>query len=743
MEKEISPILVAHNSNLKPYIEIFQYHPENIIQQPLGTLIGFFEIRDYSEDSAYVVNFLNSVLKKEYYLNPKRPVQESLDAALHKINIALSELAKHGNVNWLGKLDSAICILEKNSVHFSVTGDAKILLSRKSSLTDITEGLAPDLPELHPLKTFVNVSSGRLEKNDKLIITSTDLFSILSISDLKKNLERFDKEKFVQFMKTALTNELDLAGTIIVDITEPKKIVAKKEKLAEASNANVFSEKAFKSKNKSHSAESEKKTILDASLEAEESVPEKEYTDKKTGHIYIQGNDGEIEKKNNHLQEQAQIAQEMLFNASYGAKEFCKRQSSCAWKKLKKAIAKIFSYDYDTKINLLKDKIANKYQAYSQAKKEKQAISQRETPQKEKMALPISVNTEKLSNWSNEIVAGSKNLLQKLPSVRSFGILPSFPKLKNIFPSMTTKQKLIAFSLLFLIVIAPLAFSKISFQKEPVVETENITPDEAPVTDKYSQEKNIVFVEQAEKIKTLPNVIDVFPLNDSLYAVTKDKLVVMTGSDSQEFSWPEENGAGMIATYMKDLNLIFILTDKNKVLSFSPISLEIKDNVIEIPADSEMTLAGTYLTYLYILDAKNDQVYRYPRAEGGFANKTDWLKEKADLSNANDIAISDNVYLAIGDGIKQYFQGKATDFSTENSQTPISFSGVFTNIDMENIYALDTLNSRLIQFDKDGKIIKQYHNEAIGSAENFSIDEKNKKAYLILPDEIDAIKLEF
>jgi hypothetical protein len=115
LEKTISPVLVVNNSSLKPYVELFEYSPENIYQQPLGSLVGFFEIKEYSQDSAYIVNFLTSVLKKEYYINPKRPVTESLDSALHKVNLALSELAKQGNVEWLGKLNAAICVLEKNT----------------------------------------------------------------------------------------------------------------------------------------------------------------------------------------------------------------------------------------------------------------------------------------------------------------------------------------------------------------------------------------------------------------------------------------------------------------------------------------------------------------------------------------------------------------------------------------------------------------------------------------------------
>ena len=248
LEKTISPVLVINNPSLKPYVEVFEYYPENIYQQPLGSLIGFFEIKDYSKDSAYIVNFLTLTLKKEYYNNPKRSVAESLDSALHKVNLALSEIANKGNIEWLGKLDAAIFVLEKNNAHFSVSGKAKIFLYRNTVLTDLSEGLASDFPEPHPLKTFINVSSGRLEKFDQILITSEDIFHILSVTELRKNFQRFKGEKFVQLLKTALSNQLELIATLVVQISDTNltneiKNFSSRKKISPIGN--VFSEKTF------------------------------------------------------------------------------------------------------------------------------------------------------------------------------------------------------------------------------------------------------------------------------------------------------------------------------------------------------------------------------------------------------------------------------------------------------------------------------------------------------------------
>jgi hypothetical protein len=285
--KIITPIAVINKKPLKPYIELFEFQPENIIQKPLGQLLGVFEIKDFSEDSAYIVNFLTSVVRKEYYINPRRSAPESLEASLHKVNVALSELVEHGNTNWLGRFDAAICSIEKNILHFSVTGSARVILIRNGILTDISEGLEPESDEAHPIKTFVNVSSGKLEDADRIIITTGDIFEIFSPTELKKSSLRFPGEKFIQFIKTALVNELDLAGTIILEVQHPaeaEKSRTKRETGKETEIPNVFSESAF--------LKDKKKTAKEKELP--EVMEQEKIVDSKTGHIYLQEEIGDL-----------------------------------------------------------------------------------------------------------------------------------------------------------------------------------------------------------------------------------------------------------------------------------------------------------------------------------------------------------------------------------------------------------------------------------------------------------------
>ena len=193
---------------------------------------------------------------------------------------------------------------------------------------------------------------------------------------------------------------------------------------------------------------------------------------------------------------------------------------------------------------------------------------------------------------------------------------------------------------------------------------------------------------------------------------------------------------------MKDLSLIFILTDQNRIVSFSPVSKKFTDNNIGLPANSSSLMIGTYLTYMYVLDPASNQIYRYPRATGGFGDKASWLKDSTPLAVISDMTIDDNIYCVRDNTILKLFKGKKQDLNLEASNTPVHFDNIFTTIDSSSLYVLDIKNSRIVQYSKaDGTIIAQYFNELLADGKSLSIDETNKVAYISTSSELISIGL--
>lgn len=869
LEKTISPILVVNNSSLKPYVELFEYAPENIYQQPLGSLVGFFEVKEFSEESAYIVNFLTSVLKKEYYINPRRPITESLDSALHKVNIALSELAKHGNIEWLGKINAAICVIEKNSAHFSVSGDAKIFLYRGQNLSEISEGLASDSLEPHPLKTFVNVSSGRLEKNDRILITSADIFHILTAVEIKKNFQRFEGDKFVQFLKTALSNQMEMLASIIVEMTEVIEAPAAKTlpRKKSSKTANAFSEQTF-ANTLSSTTTLAKQEELDISIKSE---ADPEYTDEKTGHIYIQGEAAEnIDGSHAKINLYWDIFKEKITQGSYLTKNELRKRFSLYKKQLAKkkelrrienekrkqlaaeenerqekervlqemehqqALAKQAELDriQQEKENEIEknrlaqekieqERLALKALATKKAlesvivtKQEPQEVqaqnpessfleklrlarieqqnnavidlrSKSVKPELERECKPAledvqiidepeteiefvkeSSRSEKLKAFTFKIVgkisplsenaivfakngiakfSAKKPALPTLPTMKldyfNFNIIPHFSKIRKLFLRFSKKQKLYTLGALALIFIAPLFIVQFLNKPKPptIAEMKVIPPTQLEL---LANEKNIRANVRVESVYESPEIVTALIANDNPTVITKTSVVVLLSGQPKEFSLPTGSGVPIRATFMKDLSLVIMITDSGKVISFSPISTKFADNKIDLANISLDSFIGTYLTYMYVLDQKTNQIYRYPRADGGFGEKTNWLKDSTSLAGVSDMTIDDNIYAIQNNQVLKFFKGKATPFALEASATPVNFDKICTTADLQNFYALDNKNSRVVQYSKEGSIIAQFYNEKIKAGLSLSIDEENKIAYVATSNGLISIELQ-
>jgi hypothetical protein len=648
LEKTISPILVVNNPSLKPYVELFEYYPENIYQQALGSLVGFFEIKEYSEDSAYIVNFLTSVLKKEYYINPKRAVTESLDSALHKVNLALSEIAKQGNVEWLGNLNAAICVLEKNNAHFSVAGKAKIFLYRNTILTDIGDGLAADSSEPHPLKTFVNVSSGRLEKDDHMLITSEDIFHILSTTEIKKNFQRFKGEKFVQFLKTALSNQLELIATLVVQMSDAKTVNEMKtfsSRKKSSATVNVFSEKTFA---KSPAQAETIETVSEINANEDDS----DYTDKKTGHIYVQG-EANGSDENSRANMYWDMTKEKIAQGWYSLKNDLKRRFSMYKKQLEKkrqlrqiekekerqALEEKLKREQaekaiaDMKLELeMKEaegirkqhepesimpeqvekneeiiKVGETIESEGLSFREKLEIAMKQQPAtaiEENVLIEDEIEPEEQVSKTAIFVSFAKKTGQKIvrmakavskfvsPTIdkaiekikqinikdakKIYGFIPHASKIKKLFSSFTFNQKIYTLCALVLIFIVPIFIVRfLNRPKTPTItQLETIQPTLSEI---LTNEKNINLFAQKQTVLSQNDIVNTLVINTGTAIVTKNSVVVIENGEQKEYALPENSGATVKAAFMKDLSLVFILTDKNKLISFSPVSTKFTD----------------------------------------------------------------------------------------------------------------------------------------------------------------------
>jgi hypothetical protein len=781
LEPQFKDVFVCHDQKLRPYQELFVVQSENVSGENLGYIAGIFEIADNSEDSSYVVNYLISIIKKEYFSRPKRGVIESFEAALHKANLALSKLASHGNINWIGRLNAVCAVIEKGNLHISNTGMASVLLMRSNSLTNISEG-GTDVSEANPLKTFQDVLSGRLENGDKLIIATDNIFEIFSLEEIKRSALKFSQSEFIQFLNTALVNELEKTAVIIIDIREKEeeKLVLPKKNagvnaFSQAAFQKTFPDEAFQNK------QDEKKEII-RELREEYQKTQSGFVDRKTGHIYIKDGNTAYENQISRLELFSAGREKLVHTGSnfvvFIKKFFAALFSGIKFKKLpqpeklirtpveeemiREAAGEVplvireesseKSISFRIKFGLIFSKTAFFLKrifvfvknsvlykiitlAYRGIKKRipNLMLKYKEPKKLFPSSVPDSsynhpeihaIYPDRKAIWKERTAYLEKSSRPKISLLFRF-VLPSFSKIKNITKNISPAQKIYAALVSAAFVVIPYLIVRYENKSEKVVFPiqEN---QEVPVLP-LNEDKNVIRLDSLSNVYEGENILSTVSLNGRNFAVKTNEIVSL--ENGKNYLLPDEFQNADLVSQMDDLNLIFITKNK-KILSFSATAGKFQENNISFPDNAVASSARSYLTYLYVLDGKNNQIYRYPRSEGGFGEKTDWLKSFYDITNASDMAINDNIYILNGKNILKFFRGKQQDYSFEENATRIIPDKLYTKPISENLYVLDKANSRIAKLNKDGNIMAQYYNNAIASIKDFSVDEENNVIYV-------------
>jgi hypothetical protein len=297
---------------------------------------------------------------------------------------------------------------------------------------------------------------------------------------------------------------------------------------------------------------------------------------------------------------------------------------------------------------------------------------------------------------------------------------------------MSPKKKIITLILISLIIIVPFWFFK-KEEANPSVVNEVVNPTEDLKINPSSE-----FYKESEKIYSDSELIGAFIFNNSVFAVGRNKIVSIT--DNKEYPFPENFQNAQKYSFMNDLNLLFLIDEKNRLVSFSPISLKFNNDAINISENAEIEAIGSYLTYLYIIDSANRQIYRYPRAENGFGEKINWLQDDIDFENITGMAIDGNLYLSKKDSVIKLFNRKIQNFELKKDADS-SIDKIFTDEDTISLYVLDKTNGELDKYGKEGNKQAFVSNQALTEAVDIRIDEKNSLAYFITSEGMFKITL--
>lgn len=763
-------ILVAKNRTISPLVLSFIYEPENIALKDLGTLFGTFIVSDHHEDSSYIVNCIAAAAKKEYFINPRRSVEESFESTLHKINLTLGKLVRDGHINWMGKLHGSIIAIHDRKTYFSVTGMATILLLRHSVLSSISEGLADPEAALHPLKTFTDIAEGELLSDDTIIVSTPELLELLPHALLEREAGKLPLDRFAQLMRTALINERSAAATILINFFEsPTEDARGALRIMQASDIderepvttplieNIFGEQAFRKEEKHRP---EKQHVTSVVIDTQE----KERIDNRTGHIYIRP-DTQTTGANTEtaLDRGITIAKEQIFILFIKCKKYAFKYATIVSEGALHFLSRFFQLFIRSSRNLttfLYRHIQIAFHAtvttllslfskntsitnISFTKNNTQTPLQSPPPSPTPVSRTSFFDIRKQSLLNISLVS---SLLSRPFSHLNTFAATHYQRLHHTIISLwshrSTRQKWLMGAIGSIILIGAgimiLSPSPKEIPKEePIITTiPEVEPTFPPTDEPLAREisGNEIMSFNADEAPFMPLV-----LRDTLYILTNHTLI--NGETKASIPLPESATPILLATAMRDLNAIFIYGADQNMYIYYPNAKSLVENSFPLPNDFTLSDIGTYLTYLYAFDAKAGRILRFPRAEGGFGAPTEWLKEKTSFEESAKMTIGENILIGSGNAISSFTKGKGGTLPLTGTKAPVSIEDIALSGD-GSFTILDSTEKRIVRFNANGQLLGQIFDTKLATASHLAILSNGSTAFITTRDKILSFELQ-
>lgn len=677
---------------------------------PFVFMFYLIEILSPWHPSTKVEEVITKALSHEYSQKGTFKL-EDFEETLKVVNEKLGVLSQDGDNDWIGNLNSIVGLVEKGNLHISVCGNILGYLIRKGKISSITEGLS--VSEEHPLKTFVNITSGAIAEDDRVIIGNINFFDLFSIDRLKKlTTGTHAKESLFEIHRALRRSKVKETSAILLDcVPEEYKETEKEKELSEMLFLDQGIETGFSKfvKKSAPVAKDGAKTIgkgLSSLFNYSKVGASKAHTKwkekyaPKTKELFKKGASGAgagISRISNRLKENSQVKY-----MGVKVKPYSKKPSGSG-SKIFEAIINAFSKAFAKEnrrylyIVLVIIVVLVGYMKIRANNANRTAINQ------EKEISQSYTQAVDLFNKAKEDLALNKsNAKDELSAALDLAIKAQ--------GSASTKDNAVKLA------------NDIEDKLDGLIGATRVRNPEVL----YSVKGNVL---KSALVGTL-----VYSITDEgkIYLTdTKDKtpkLVASIASDS---------GQVLSTAYSDSASILYMYTDKNLVLALDTNSNSIGKSSLDSGATWEESKAiGTYVSNIYLLDSKQGKIWKHSFSNNIFGKGTSYTTAKdVDLKNSLDITIDGNIFVLKADGgIAKFVRGAYdSTFSTKGLPTPYDKitqpTALFTDSDTNFLYVLDKGNNRIIRFDKTGTFSNQYFFDGI-TVDQFFVNPRVQKMWV-------------
>ena len=630
-----------------------------------------------------------------------------LEEILQELNQILPDLSASMKIrNWLSGLDLAVGIFQGDSIYLASIGNVNALLVHHGQLTPILDKNT----DINPTKIFSDIVSGQLDDRDVLMISTNSLFDYISREKIKQIVKKYTPRgatlKINELLETVpdfvTFNSLLIKSCTSADIELSVDDIKSKQSTLD----DIYPE--------------EEETFLESGKAGQDYRSSKSKSPNARTKLVI---DPKGFKNIKSLQLVGRFFEliGLFFTTIW-------KMLSYVFQKIKNGILFVFSGKY-------------------RRGKEAETLDN------------IKDMTGKKSVWFQNL-----STKKKVASVALFIILLVFLQgLVFLTQKKDTEQKdetftnnLQEINNKFTEVEAKLIYNDEEAAEEILLAIYDII-DNTPISSPAQQtemnnieEKTFHKLNDVRHIHVVPSPVEIIIPVDSI--IRSQNIVQKDGSfyllaDHQIFmikddvftpldsfdaaltvesmtNWPDTN-----KVVMSSINAENELT----YFAFDLDSQKVLDNLKPVENNTQVTDLTIYGNNLYVLDAINNQVFKYPERGNGFGAGTVWLKEELDIGQTNSLTVDGSIYTISNDGsIRNFLKGQEEAFDYHQPR-PVIGSGatIKTFRDSEYLYIIDPQNMRIVILDKEGNIKDQYASQKFDNLIDLAVDPEEKAIYLL------------
>ncbi len=699
-------------------------------------LFYLFEISTpWSSSCVKIKKNVLDIIQKNFHPRDCSDAESIFERILQEINQSLNSLAQKGENSWIGNLNSIIGLVIENDINIAQAGRFSGYIFRKSRISSLTEN-SHLKEEPHPLKTFSDITQGRLVAGDRVVFGNIELYNHFSLDRIRKTVEELSANEALQEFYHALKrNKILTVNSIII---EAKSL----EKMPDEARVDL-----------------PEIITLDKQEESMATVMAKKYSPVVKSFY---------DKTKKHLAGAKKNLSEQIKNKRTNSQSLGENSKG-------KGFLSSSARNIGRGLGAMKEKIAPQIEKLGKSK-QFQKIKIKTFPHTSKTAGGTTKFFQKLSF----IPALIQQLLLKKNRKYLYGILIilfvfiGYLKINANNSNRTDKKQEQQLALSY--DKAKEAYAK---AKDDLALGRN--SDTKPLEDalalavesqKSPSNKNKAIeltkeiqtsLDQTTKTNRLYGPKPVFSFNDSV------GRVVLTGLDIYGFdsdgkiytanvadkeprlvaSIGKENGNVISANFSSSKNKIFIYPSSNKMIEYDITSKTQGEMKVTDGSGKweDAKAISSFVTNVYLLDSEAGEVWKHVETETGYGKGTSYANaNKTSLRGAVDLAVDGNIYVLLNTGdVVKFIKGTLDQgFSLKNipaSNNKVEIpTKIYTDADTNYIFILDKKTNRILKFDKSGNYVNQTVLDNM-PIDDFVVNGKVQKMWILSGGKIFGIDL--